>query len=78
MRVTRCHIKCIFLPTITRWQIVLHSDVVQQLCQKARYVLHASIPNEEWDEFADIMMINFSENGHPVFRGSSAFERMDL
>ena len=23
-------------------------------------------------------MINFSESGHPVFRGSSAFERGDL
>ena len=24
------------------------------------------------------MMISFSESGHPVFRGSSAFERGDL
>ena len=27
---------------------------------------------------AEIMMINFCESGHPVFRGSSALERGDL
>ena len=32
-------------------------------------------PNGAWDRVADIMMINFSESGHLVFRGSSAFER---
>ena len=35
-------------------------------------------PNGEWDVVADIMMMNFNESGHPVFRGSSAFERGDL
>ena len=35
-------------------------------------------PNGEWDDVADIMMMNFNESGHPVFRGSSAFERGDL
>ena len=35
-------------------------------------------PTEEWDEVAEIMMINFSESGHPVFRGSSAFDRGDF
>ena len=30
------------------------------------------------DNVAEIMMINFSESGHPVFRGSSALERGDL
>ena len=32
-------------------------------------------PTGEWDDVAVIMMINFSESGHPVFRGSGAFER---
>ena len=36
---------------------------------------HVYKPNGEWDKVADIMMINFSECGHPVFRRSSAFER---
>ena len=35
-------------------------------------------PNGEWDNVVDIMMINFCESGHPVFRGSSALERGDL
>ena len=35
-------------------------------------------PNGEWDRVTDIMMINFSERGHSVFRRSSAFERGDL
>ena len=32
-------------------------------------------PNGEWDRVAEDMMLNFSESGHPVFRGSSALER---
>ena len=31
-----------------------------------------------WDRFAEDMMLNFSESGDPVFRGSSALERGDL
>ena len=42
--------------------------------EKKWYGTHAHKPNGEWDEVAEIMMINFSESGHPVFRGSSAFE----
>ena len=45
---------------------------------KKRYGTHVCKPNGEWDDVPDIMMINFSESGHPVFRGSSAFERGDL
>ena len=33
---------------------------------------HVFKPNGEWDDVAAILMINFSESGHPVFRGSSA------
>ena len=42
--------------------------------EKKRYGTHDK-PNGEWDDVADITMINFSESGHLVFRGSSAFER---
>ena len=30
-------------------------------------------PNGKWDRVAEDMMLNFSESGHPVFRGSIAF-----
>ena len=39
---------------------------------------HKCKPNGEWDNVAEIMMINFCEIGHPVFRGSSASERGEL
>ena len=42
------------------------------------YGTHTYKPNEEWDNVAEIMMINLCESGHPVFRGSSALEREDL
>ena len=38
------------------------------------YGTHTCKPNGEWDNVAEIMMINFCESGHPVFRGSSALE----
>ena len=46
--------------------------------EKKWYGTHVYKPNGEWDDVADIMMINFSESGPPVFGGSSAFERGDL
>ena len=46
--------------------------------EKKWYGTHTCKPYGEWDRVADIMMINFSDSGHPVFRGSSAFERGDL
>ena len=42
------------------------------------YGTHVYKPNGKWVDVADILMINFSESGHPAFRGSSAFERRDL
>ena len=35
-------------------------------------------PNGEWDDVAEHMFLNFSESGHPVFRGTSALERGSL
>ena len=32
-------------------------------------------PNGEWDDVAEHMLLNFSESGHPVFRGPNALER---
>ena len=39
---------------------------------------HTYKPNGEGDHVAEDIMINFSESGHPVFRGSSALERRSL
>ena len=36
---------------------------------------HTYKPSRKWDDVAEHMMLNFSESGHPVFRGSSALER---
>ena len=35
-------------------------------------------PNGKWDKDTELMMMNFSESGHPVFRGTSAVERGTL
>ena len=45
--------------------------------EKKWYGSHTYKPNE-WHHVAEDMMINFSESGHAVFRGSSAFERGSL
>ena len=39
---------------------------------------HTYKPTGKWDRVAAEMMLNFTESGHPVFRGSSALERGDL
>ena len=48
--------------------------------EKKWYGTHLYIykPNGEWHDVADLMMRNFSESGHPVFRRSSASERGGL
>ena len=35
------------------------------------YSTHCSKPQGEWDRVAELMMIKFSESGHPVFRATS-------
>ena len=45
--------------------------------EKKLYGTHVCKANGEWDDVADIMMVNFSESGHLV-HGSSAFGRGDL
>ena len=46
--------------------------------EKKWYGTRVYKPNGEWDEVAQVMMDHFSESGHPVLRGSSAFEREEL
>ena len=36
---------------------------------------HESKPQGEWDRVAELMMIKFSESGHPVFRSTSPVSR---
>ena len=42
-------------------------------CEKSG--THVSTPNGEWNKTAEVMMLNFAESGHPVFRATSAQER---
>ena len=46
--------------------------------ERKRYGTHAYKPNGKWDRVAKDMMLNFSDSGHPVVRGSSASQRRDL
>ena len=46
--------------------------------EKKWYGTHTYKPNGKLDRVAEDMMLNFSESGHPVFRGSSALERGNL
>ena len=45
--------------------------------EKNLYGTHTYQPNGKRDRVAEDMMLNFSEGGHPVLRGSSALERED-
>ena len=46
--------------------------------EKKWYGTHTYKPNGKLDRVAEDIMLNFSESGHPVFRGSSALERGNL
>ena len=39
---------------------------------------HNSKPHGEWERVAELMMIKFSESGHPVFRSTSPLSRGTL
>ena len=47
-------------------------------CEKKWYGTHVSKPNGEWNSTAEVMMLNFAESGHPVFRSTSALEKGEL
>ena len=46
--------------------------------EKKWYSTHESKPQGEWDRVAELMMIKFSESGHPVFRSTSPLPRGTL
>ena len=46
--------------------------------EKKWYSTHDSEPQGEWDRVAELMMIKFSESGHPVFRATSPLSRRTL
>ena len=47
-------------------------------CEKWWYGTHVNKSNGEWNKIAEVMMLNFGERGHPVFRATSALERGEL
>ena len=55
-----------------------HGSFLGPGSEKKWYGTHTYKPNGEWDRVAEDMMINFSESGHPVFRGSRSLERGNL
>ena len=46
--------------------------------EKKWYSTHVDRPQGEWKRVAELMMINFSESGHPVFRATSPLYRGTL
>ena len=46
--------------------------------EKKWYSTHESKPQGEWDRVAELVMIKFSESGHPVFRSTSPLSRGTL
>ena len=46
--------------------------------EKKWYSAHDSRPQGEWDRVAELMMIKFSESGHPVFRATSPLSQGTL
>ena len=46
--------------------------------EKKLYSTYDSKPQGEWDRVAELMIIKFSESGHPVFRATSPLSRGTL
>ena len=42
------------------------------------YGTYSDKPDGDWDKTAELMMLNFAESGHPIFRATSALERGEL
>ena len=55
-----------------------HWSFVGPGSETKRYRTDTFKPKGKWDEVAEIMMMNFRESGHPVFRATSAMERGTL
>ena len=46
--------------------------------KKKWYSISEDSPQGEWDKIAELMMLEFGENGHPVFRATSPLSRGQL
>ena len=44
-------------------------------CENKWCGTRVSKPDGEWNKTAEVMMLNFAESGHPVFRANSAFRK---
>ena len=56
-----------------RWSVILRTWI-----RKEAVFYYDRKPQGEWDRVADLMMIKFSESGHPVFRATSPLSRGTL
>ena len=46
--------------------------------EKKWYGTYSDKPVGDWVEIAELMMLNFAESGHPIFRATSSLERGEL
>ena len=46
--------------------------------EKKWYRTYSDKPGGDWDKIAEIIMLNFAESGHSIFRATSALERVEL
>ena len=56
----------------------VHQENVHSSDKRSGILLMKSKPQGEWDRVAELIMIKFSESGHPVFRATSPFSRGTL
>ena len=42
--------------------------------EKKLYGTYSDKPDGDWDKTAELLMLNFAESGHPVFRATSTLE----
>ena len=68
------------------WDLVVRTEYARRFTQgrwsfpgpgsdKDWYETHVSKPGGQWNKTAEVMMSNFAESGHPVFRATSALGR---
>ena len=55
-----------------------HWSFLGPASEKKWYGTNTNKPVVSWDRMAEEMMLNFSGSGHPIFRASSAFQRVKL
>ena len=66
---------CLYLQKDIQQDIGHSSDLDQKQSGHSTY---NERPQGEWDRVAELMMINFGESGHPVFRATSPLSRGTL